>query len=48
MLVYDVTKRESFDNLAMWLEEIGKHSPIDVKLLLVGNKCDLVEERVIR
>ncbi len=43
--VYDVSRRETFDNLSQWLDEIEKFCPGGGKgtvKLLVGNKIDLV------
>ncbi len=45
-MVYDVTRRDSFDNLDHWLKEIKLYSPNNgegVVKLLVGNKIDLPE-----
>ena len=47
LLCFDVTKRESFENLDMWLTELQRHAPPDVVIILVGNKCDLVEGRKV-
>ncbi|CAF3336246.1 unnamed protein product [Rotaria socialis] len=47
MIVFDVTKQESFDNIKMWLEEINTNATTDVNIVLVGNKCDLASERVV-
>ena len=46
--VYDITSRESFENIQHWLNEIGIYSTNDdcVKLL-IGNKCDLAGERTV-
>jgi len=44
VLVYDVTRRDSFENLAEWLKEVKLYSPNQgegVVKLLVGNKVDL-------
>lgn len=44
VLVYDVTRMDSFENLEQWLKEIKLYSPNNgenVVKLLVGNKCDL-------
>ncbi|NHJ20265.1 MAG: GTP-binding protein [Candidatus Lokiarchaeota archaeon] len=47
ILVYDVTNRESFENIDInWYSEIMKASP-NIVLILVGNKIDLKEERVV-
>lgn len=48
ILVYDVTRMDSFENLSQWLSEVQLYSPgngENVVKLLVGNKCDL-ERRV--
>ncbi|CAF3923495.1 unnamed protein product [Rotaria magnacalcarata] len=47
MIVFDVTKQESFDNIKMWLEEVNTNATTDVNIVLVGNKCDLASERVV-
>ncbi|RMG31058.1 MAG: GTP-binding protein [Methanobacteriota archaeon] len=41
VLVYDITMRESFDNLARWIEEMKNHSEGNVPIILAGNKVDL-------
>jgi Ras-related protein Rab-1A len=43
--VYDVTDHKSFDNITKWLKEIDTFAGPTVQKLLVGNKCDLVNER---
>mmetsp|Transcript_9998 Transcript_9998/g.14564 ORF Transcript_9998/g.14564 Transcript_9998/m.14564 type:complete len:218 (+) Transcript_9998:36-689(+) len=43
MLVYDVTKQNTFDNIPRWLRELRDHANRDIVLVLVGNKCDLVD-----
>ena len=47
MLVYNITDLESFENLNYWLYEIEKNAPKDVYKILVGNKCDIKNERKI-
>ncbi|CAI9782773.1 unnamed protein product [Fraxinus pennsylvanica] len=41
MLVYDMTKRQSFDHIARWLEELRGHADKNIVIMLIGNKCDL-------
>jgi signal recognition particle receptor subunit beta len=41
MLVYDMTKRQSFDHMARWLEELRGHADKNILIMLIGNKCDL-------
>jgi GTPase SAR1 family protein len=45
MLVYDITERESFDNIRNWITEIKTYGDSKVNILLVGNKCDNEDER---
>ena len=47
MLVYDITDLESFHNLNSWLIEIEKNAPKNVYKILVGNKCDMENERKV-
>ncbi|XP_076956079.1 ras-related protein RABD1 isoform X2 [Bidens hawaiensis] len=45
IIVYDVTEMESFNNVKQWLSEIDRYANESVCKLLVGNKCDLVENK---
>eukprot|EP01051_Picozoa_sp_SAG22_P023556 SAG22_NODE_6129_length_895_cov_1.271357_2_plen_169_part_01 len=47
IIVYDVTDEKSFEDVNIWLEEIEKHAGQSVCKLLVGNKSDLSESRVV-
>lgn len=48
MVVYDITDRRSFENLKnYWLNEVRMHAPQNAVLMLVGNKCDLLEQRKV-
>ncbi|KAG5052158.1 ras-related protein RABA4d-like [Glycine soja] len=47
MLVYDVTRRPSFDNMAKWLEELRGHADKNIVVMLIGNKCDLGTLRAV-
>ncbi|CCM04530.1 uncharacterized protein FIBRA_06711 [Fibroporia radiculosa] len=47
VVVYDVTDAESFDNVKGWLQEIERYASENVKKLLIGNKSDLVERKVV-
>eukprot|EP00095_Tigriopus_kingsejongensis_P009942 snap_masked-scaffold981_size73921-processed-gene-0.3 protein:Tk09942 transcript:snap_masked-scaffold981_size73921-processed-gene-0.3-mRNA-1 annotation:"ras-related protein rab-10" len=47
MLVYDITNAKSFDNIAKWLRNIQEHANEDVEKMILGNKCDMDERRVI-
>lgn len=47
ILVYDVTDQESFNNVKTWLQEIDKFAVGNVNKLLVGNKSDLADKKVV-
>ena len=47
LIVYSVTSERSFTNIDTWLQELRTHSNPDVKMILIGNKIDLIEQRVI-
>lgn len=47
MIVYDMTKRQSFDHLARWLEELRGHADKNIVIMLIGNKCDLSSLRAV-
>jgi len=47
MLVYDITNAKSFDNIAKWLRNIDEHANEDVERMILGNKCDMEDKRVI-
>lgn len=47
MLVYDMTKRQSFDHIARWLEELRGHADKNIVIMLIGNKCDLASLRAV-
>ncbi|XP_048350237.1 ras-related protein Rab-26 [Sphaerodactylus townsendi] len=48
LLLYDVTNRASFDNIQAWLMEIQEYAKQDVVLMLLGNKVDSTQERVVK
>ena len=47
LLLYDVTNKDSFKNLESWLIEIEKNAKEKVLKILIGNKCDLTDDREI-
>ena len=46
IVVYDVTRKDTFDNLEIWYNEIKEASPT-ISLVLVGNKIDLLDDRKV-
>ena len=47
MLAYDVTNRETYNKLNVWLQNINEKADANVVKFLVANKIDLVDDRVI-
>ena len=47
LVVFDVTDRKSFQNVTTWVECIDKFAKSNVLRILVGNKTDLTDKRVI-
>ena len=47
MMVYSIDSRESFNHINIWLKEVKIHSHPDVKIILIGNKSDLENERKV-
>jgi Ras-related protein Rab-11A len=47
LLVYDITARNTFDNIQRWLKELRDHADLGIVIMLVGNKCDLTLTRAV-
>ncbi|KAL0234086.1 hypothetical protein PCE1_001124 [Barthelona sp. PCE] len=47
ILVYDISKRSSFENLDKWLDEVKRYADANISLLVAGNKCDLSYARAV-
>jgi len=47
LLVYDITRRETFEHLTSWLEDCRKYSSSDITIMLIGNKSDLESSRQV-
>ena len=47
LLVYDITKRSSFENLQKWIEEMKENAYSKMTTILIGNKVDLENERQV-
>ena len=48
MMVYSIDSRESFLHINQWLKEVRIQSHPDVKIILIGNKSDLENERAVK
>lgn len=47
VLVYDLSKQKTFENVARWLQEVREHAESSIVIMLVGNKCDLRHLRAV-
>ncbi|KAI8533561.1 hypothetical protein RHMOL_Rhmol10G0020300 [Rhododendron molle] len=47
LLVYDITRRETFNHLASWLEDARQHANPNMTIMLIGNKSDLAHRRAV-
>lgn len=48
IIVYDITKRHSFDNMNNWIEQITDYAPNYSKSVIFGNKQDLKDMREVK
>merc|ERR1712232_1477489 len=46
LLVYDISRRDSFKHCTRWLEEVRAQASSDMPVMLIGNKCDLPNREV--
>ena len=47
IIVYDISSTESFEKLDYWIEQIKTNAKECIKMILFGNKCDIIEERKV-
>jgi Ras-related protein Rab-2A len=47
LLVYDITRRETFNHLSRWLEEARQNGNPDMVIMLIGNKSDMEARRQV-
>ena len=47
LLVYDMTDEKSFGNIRNWMRNIEQHATDNVSLMLLGNKCDMADKKVV-
>ena len=48
LLVYDITRKETFDHINKWLQEVKLNGSKDICCILIGNKKDLEENRQVK
>eukprot|EP01136_Pigoraptor_vietnamica_P000724 Opistho-1_new@26396 len=47
LLVYDITQDKTFDNIKNWIRNIEQHAAEDVEKMILGNKCDMEDKRMV-
>ena len=47
IVVYDITNQLSFEKTQRWIEELQRHGPENIVLVIAGNKADLEDKRVV-
>ena len=47
LIAFDVTNRESFENVKNWVDSIENYAKEDIQKVLIGNKIDLTEQRKV-
>jgi hypothetical protein len=47
LLVYDISKHSTFENVERWLKELRDHANMQIVIMLVGNKSDLRHMRAV-
>ena len=47
LIVYDISKKTSFDNVYNWIQDCRNQSPKTILMILIGNKNDLDEKREV-
>lgn len=48
LLIYDITRASSFENLEKWVKELKNFAAEDIVCLLIGNKSDLRQYRSLK
>jgi GTPase SAR1 family protein len=48
LLVYDITRSTSFENLEKWIKELKNFGSEDIVCLMIGNKSDLKQYRSMK
>ena len=46
-VVYDITRKQSFDNVDRWINELKAAADKKLSIIIIGNKCDLEDQRQV-
>jgi len=47
LLIYDTTHEQSFKNVNEWMHTVDRNASTNIIKVLIGNKCDMVEDKVV-
>jgi len=47
VLVFDITKKETYQLIGTWLDDINNNNKMSIGKMLIGNKADLEDEREV-
>jgi GTPase SAR1 family protein len=48
MMVYDITREETYESLPKWMDELREHAETGLSVMILGNKTDLESQRKVR
>ena len=46
-IVYDITRRNTFDNIDKWISDLKTNGDNNISIMLIGNKSDLNDKREV-
>ena len=46
-VVYDITRKQSFDSVDRWINDIKAAADKNLTIIIIGNKCDLEDQRQV-
>ena len=47
IIVFDITRKQTFDYLQIWIDEITQYCGKDTPIIVIGNKSDLIDKREV-
>ena len=46
-VVYDITRKQSFDSVDRWINDLRAAADKNLTIIIIGNKCDLEDQRQV-
>ena len=46
-MVYDITRKQSFDSVDRWINDLRAAADKNLSIIIIGNKCDLEDQRQV-